>query len=97
MENVIVQWIVFVSIFACITMGYDKRQAKRKNRRVPEKNLWLLAILGGGMGAYLGMQLFRHKTLHTSFRVGFLMLALLDGALLLYLLGVRMPVLTELF
>lgn len=87
MQQVWVIWIGAMSIWAFAAMGYDKRQAKRKFRRVPEKNLWLLAAVGGGIGAYLGMQVFRHKTRHTNFRVGFLMLAIVYGALVLYLFG----------
>ncbi|AOV09133.1 hypothetical protein BI350_06670 [Sporosarcina ureilytica] len=81
-------WIGVMSLWAFSAMGYDKRQSKKKEKRIPEKNLWLLACIGGGIGAYLGMQIFRHKTRHTSFRVGFLMLALAYGALILYLLGI---------
>ena len=84
-------WIAFMSVWAFAAMGYDKRQAKKKGQRVPEKNLWFLAFLGGGIGAYFGMQMFRHKTRHTSFRIGFLMLAILTGVLILYLLGVTLP------
>ena len=91
MESVAVSWIIFMSICAFAAMGYDKRQAKKKGRRVPEKNLWLLALIGGGIGAYIGMQMFRHKTRHTSFRIGFLLLAMIYGIGILYLLGVRMP------
>ena len=80
-----------MSIWAFIAMGYDKRQAKQKGQRIPEKNLWFLAILGGGIGSYLGMQIFRHKTRHTSFRIGFLMLAIIFGIVILYLLGVSLP------
>ena len=90
-ESVAMSWIIFMSIWAFAAMGYDKRQAKRKGRRVPEKNLWLLAFIGGGIGAYIGMQMFRHKTRHTSFRIGFLLLAMVYGIGTLYLLGVRMP------
>ncbi|MEK5037937.1 DUF1294 domain-containing protein [Sporosarcina sp. FSL K6-3457] len=90
MESVAVSWIIFMSIWAFAAMGYDKRQAKKKGRRVPEKNLWLLALIGGGIGAYIGMQIFRHKTRHTSFRIGFLLLAMVYGIGILYLLGVRM-------
>ncbi|MGG0644666.1 DUF1294 domain-containing protein [Sporosarcina gallistercoris] len=92
-----IEWIAFISIWAFIAMGYDKRQAKRKKSRVSEKTLWLLAIAGGGIGAYFGMQVFRHKTLHTSFRVGFLMLALIDLAVILYFIGLKMPALSQLF
>lgn len=91
MQSVAMSWIIFMSIWAFAAMGYDKRQAKRKGRRVPEKTLWLLAFIGGGIGAYVGMQMFRHKTRHTSFRIGFLLLAMIYGVGILYLLGVRMP------
>lgn len=84
-------WIGMMSLWAFLAMWFDKRQAKKKAARIPERNLWLLAIIGGGIGAYLGMQIFRHKTRHTEFRVGFLLLALLYGALLLFLFGVTLP------
>lgn len=95
MQSVLISWIVFISIWAFAVMGYDKRQAKRKGQRVPEKTLWLLALVGGGIGAYVGMQMFRHKTRHTSFRIGFLLLAIAYGIGILYLLGVKLPGITE--
>lgn len=91
MQTVGLIWIAVMSVWSFSAMGYDKRQAKKKASRIPEKNLWLLAIVGGGLGAYFGMQTFRHKTRHTSFRVGFLMLALAYGVIVLYLLGVTVP------
>lgn len=80
-------WIIIVvmSAIAFFTMRYDKNQARKGGQRVPENTLWLLALLGGGPGAYAGMQAFRHKTKHTQFRIGFLVLALLDLFLLVYL------------
>lgn len=97
MGHVAIGWIVFLSIWTFFMMGYDKRQAKLHKQRISEKTLWVLAIAGGGIGAYLGMQIFRHKTRHTSFRVGFLILALLDLTLALWLAGLRVPVMNELF
>lgn len=49
--------------------GSDKRRAKRHARRIPEKSLIALSFLGGGLGSWLGMHIFRHKTLHASFRI----------------------------
>ncbi|AXI01306.1 DUF1294 domain-containing protein [Sporosarcina sp. PTS2304] len=86
--------MAILSIWAFVAMGFDKKQAQKKKQRVPERNLWLLAILGGGVGAYLAMQVFRHKTRKTHFRIGFLLLAMLDMLLLLYTFGVQMPVST---
>lgn len=84
-------YMAILSIWAFASMGYDKNQAKKRRQRVPERNLWLLAILGGGVGSYLGMQVFRHKTRKTGFRIGFLLLAMADIMLILAALGVRLP------
>ena len=62
MQTVAVIWIGLMSVWTFFMMGYDKRQAKRKGTRVPEEHIWLLDILGGGIGAYFGMKLFRHTT-----------------------------------
>ena len=63
-------------------MGADKLYAKSGHRRVPEKRLFLLALLGGAPGGLLGMYAFRHKTRHPRFLLGFWALALLQlGAL----------------
>lgn len=94
METVGLIWIAIMSIWAFAAMGYDKQQAKKRLMRIPEKNLWLLAVLGGGIGSYFGMQFFQHKTRRTSFRIGFLMLALVYAILILYLLGITMPTIT---
>ena len=58
-----------------MSFGFDKLQAKRKMkkesvRRVPEKTLLTLSILGGSVGALIGMRVWHHKTLHKLFRLG---------------------------
>lgn len=73
-----------LSLLALVMMKVDKTQAQRRGQRIPEKNLWSVAILGGGIGAYIGMMMFRHKTRHTNFRIGFLVLAVLDAAALVW-------------
>lgn len=88
MQAVIISWIVFLSIWSFAAMGYDKRQAKRKRSRIPEKNLWILAIFGGGIGAYIGMMVFNHKTRYTNFRIGFLVLAIIYISIIVYSLGI---------
>ncbi|MBF6633346.1 DUF1294 domain-containing protein [Microbacterium sp. APC 3898] len=81
---IIAAYFAILTIMAFIMMKVDKHQAQRRGQRIPEKNLWTVAIFGGGIGAYLGMMAFRHKTKHTNFRVGFLMLAMLDAAILIW-------------
>lgn len=85
MFSIILGYFGAVSILAFLMMYIDKKQARKRGRRIPEKNLWTAAIFGGGIGAYLGMMMFRHKTRHTNFRVGFLMLAVIDAALLVWI------------
>lgn len=68
-------WLVLMNVITFAVFGLDKWKAKRKVknasvRRVPEKTLLLLAALGGSIGALLGMKVWRHKTLHTVFRLG---------------------------
>ena len=58
-----------VNLISFCAMGWDKGQARRRGRRVPERTLLLLDFLGGSLGGILGMLLFRHKTLHLKFRV----------------------------
>ena len=61
--------LVIMSVIAFIIYGIDKRKAVRKKWRVPESSLLLLAFLGGGTGAFLGMILFHHKTRKWKFRL----------------------------
>lgn len=68
-------WLALINLMTFLVFGFDKLKAKYKEkhegaRRVPEKTLFLLAALGGSVGALLGMRVWRHKTLHRSFRIG---------------------------
>ena len=68
-------WLILINLVTFFVFGLDKLKAKRKVnheavRRVPEKTLFLLAAIGGSIGALLGMKVWHHKTLHKSFRFG---------------------------
>ena len=68
-------WLAVINLITFLIFGLDKWKAKRKMRneavrRVPEKTLFLLAVLGGSVGALLGLRLFHHMTLHRYFRFG---------------------------
>jgi uncharacterized membrane protein YsdA (DUF1294 family) len=86
MEQILLLWIYFiiVNIFAIVAMKIDKKRAKNKQYRISEKTLWMLALLGGGTGAYIGMVTFRHKTKHLNFRIGFFVLMILQLVLFGY-------------
>ena len=68
-------YLFLINLITFLTFGLDKWKAKRKEkkasvRRVPEKTLFTLSAFGGSIGALWGMKVFRHKTLHKSFRFG---------------------------
>lgn len=63
-------YLIFINLLSFLLMGLDKYKARHKKWRIPEKTLFLIAILGGSIGSILGMQLFRHKTKHTTFVIG---------------------------
>lgn len=59
-----------VSVIGFIGMGMDKRKARTKNWRIPERRLLLIALIGGSPGVWYGMKRFRHKTQHAQFKYG---------------------------
>ena len=59
-------------------MGWDKLKSKKHYWRTPEKTLFAITGLGGGIGTILGMYTFRHKTKKTYFVIGFPVLLVLD-------------------
>ena len=73
--------VAAMNVIAFILMGTDKIKAKLDKRRIPEKVLFLFAILFGAIGGTIGMYSFRHKTKHWYFAVFFPLLALAQLAL----------------
>ena len=63
-------YLLLINAAAFLLMLIDKWKAKRGHWRIPEKVLFLTAILGGSIGALAGMYLVRHKTKHLSFTIG---------------------------
>lgn len=83
---VLAGYVAMMSMVLLVMMKADKERAKRNQYRISERTLWMMALLGGAIGGVLGMQLFRHKTQHLSFRFGFPLLALFDAAALVFVL-----------
>ena len=69
-KNIVI-YLILINIIVFLAMYIDKRKAKKGKRRIPEKTLFILVGLGGGIGGILGMYLFRHKTKKTRFVIGF--------------------------
>lgn len=83
---VLLGWLSVMSVILFIVMRHDKHLSHTRKRRIPERRLFLLAILGGALGGVLGMQIFRHKTQHPQFYLGFPLLALLQWGPTIWLL-----------
>ena len=78
-------YLAAVNILLCALMGTDKLLAKLQKRRIPEKALFALAVLGGALGGTVGMYSSHHETLHKSFAIGFPLLTIVQIAAVAYL------------
>jgi uncharacterized membrane protein YsdA (DUF1294 family) len=72
-------WLIAVNLLALLIYGYDKTIAGSGVRRVPERTLLAVALLGGTLGALAGMLLFRHKTRKPAFLIPFVVLAIVQS------------------
>ena len=78
-------YIVIINIIAFLAMYIDKRKAKYGKWRIPEQSLFILALIGGSIGAIIGMYTFRHKTKKLRFSVGFPVILVLQIILIISL------------
>jgi len=63
-------YLILINALSLALMLADKKKARKNRWRIPERVLIGVAILGGSLGAMIGMNLFRHKTLHPKFSIG---------------------------
>lgn len=69
-NQIIAYYLIIISIVTFLVYGIDKWKARKAMWRVREASLLMLAILGGSIGAWLGMKVWHHKTQHKKFRYG---------------------------
>lgn len=77
-------YIIGINIIGFLAMFIDKQKAKRGTWRIPEKTLFILTLIGGGIGTISGMYLFRHKTRKLYFTVGFPAILISEALLIIY-------------
>ena len=70
MSYLITYYILAINVITFVIYGIDKLKAKKGKWRTPEACLLGLAVIGGSIGAYLGIKLWHHKTLHKKFKYG---------------------------
>ena len=83
-RNIIIYFVV-INIIGFLIMFIDKQKAKKGAWRIPEKTLFLITALGGGIGTIAGMYTFRHKTQKLKFTIGLPAILILEIVLAIYL------------
>lgn len=82
-ESAVLCYFCIVNISGFFMMGVDKWKAKNRRWRIAEKTFFLVGIIGGSLGCWLGMYVFRHKTLHWYFVVGMPLIFVIQAVLIL--------------
>lgn len=85
MEEIIC-YLLAVNIVTFILYGIDKYKAKKGKWRISEATLLTMAAIGGSIGAWAGMRLWHHKTMHKKFKYGIPVIIIFQVALAVYLL-----------
>ena len=78
-------YLLFINIITFMMYGIDKLKAKKGKWRISEATLLLMAVIGGSIGAWAGMRIWHHKTLHKKFRYGIPTIIIMQIALVVYL------------
>ena len=86
LHSCLAYYLLAINVVAFIVYGIDKYKAKKAKWRISEATLLLLAILGGSIGAWMGMKVWHHKTMHKKFKYGIPAILLIQIALMTYLL-----------
>jgi len=85
MEQIAI-YLLAINVATFVTYGIDKWKAKKTKWRIREASLLLLAVLGGSVGAWLGMRVWHHKTQHKKFKYGVPVIIVVQLALIVYFL-----------
>lgn len=69
-KEIFIIYLAIINVLTFFVYGNDKKRAIKHSYRIPENVLIRLAVFGGSFGAFLGMKIFHHKTLHRKFSIG---------------------------
>ncbi len=84
-QQILLIYFLIINVIGFFLMGIDKLRAKKQVWRVPEKTLFIIALIGGSVGTNIGMYVFRHKTKHWYFVIGMPLILIAQIALGLWL------------
>ncbi len=80
-------YLIIINVVTFFVYGIDKYKAKHDKWRIPEATLLLLAVVGGSVGAWCGMKVWHHKTMHKKFRYGVPAIFVLQVVLALWIVN----------
>lgn len=86
MNNLLLLYFFIINLIGYFLMYLDKQKAKKDKWRIKESTLFIVSIIGGSIGTFLGMKVFRHKTKHLKFKVGIPFIIIVQ-ALFIYFLN----------
>ena len=81
----ILYYLIAINVITFFIYGIDKLKAKKGKWRIPESTLLLLAIIGGSIGAWFGIKVWHHKTLHKKFKYGIPLIVIIQIAIAIYI------------
>ena len=84
LQKILIIYLIAINVVTFIVYGIDKMKAKRSKWRIPEATLLGLAVIGGSVGAWLGMKVWHHKTLHKKFKYDIPLILIAQIALLIF-------------
>ena len=85
MTNIILCYLLAVNLATFLLYGIDKYKAKKNRWRITEATLLTVAAIGGSIGAWAGMRVWHHKTMHKKFKYGIPIIIIMQIAVLVYL------------
>ena len=84
--HVVLAYFITVNVLGLVLFGIDKWKAKHDKWRISEATLLSVTAIGGSIGAWVGMKVWHHKTMHKKFKYGIPLVMVLQLALLLFTL-----------
>jgi uncharacterized membrane protein YsdA (DUF1294 family) len=85
MANALLYYLIVINVVTFLIYGIDKWNAKQGSWRISEASLLILAVIGGSIGALLGMKIWHHKTMHKKFKYGLPLILIIQIILIGYL------------
>jgi uncharacterized membrane protein YsdA (DUF1294 family) len=84
LPHIVLIYLAVINVVTFFMYGIDKWKAKKSKWRIRETALLGLAVLGGSIGAWLGMKVWHHKTQHKKFKYGVPAIIIIQLALIVY-------------